>query len=141
MSTDSCQTQNVILQVQTIRDRRKRKCLKKSTTLVREERDLGGDVRRPYSDWATGLMTDESWFDCRQGQGVVSAPQNVHTNCGAHSASLQRVPGISPDGATPYHSPPSTVGTHLHSTPPPCVQIARKGENLHFKCKCKCKSY
>jgi len=75
-------------------------------------------VRRPYRDWATGLMTDESWFDCRQGQGVVSARQNVHTKCGAHSASLQRVPVISPEGTTPYHSPPSTVDPYLHSTLP-----------------------
>ena len=76
-------------------------------------------------------MTDESWFDSRQGQGVVSALQNVHTNCAAHSASLQRVPRIFPDGTTPHHSPPSTVDLYLYS--PPYVQMARKGETLYFR--------
>jgi hypothetical protein len=87
-------------------------------------------VRRPYSDWATGLLTDESWFDCRQGQGVVSAPQNVHTNGGAHSTSLQRVPVICTDGATPYHSPPSTVDPYLHSTLPHHVSKWHAEEKL-----------
>ena len=62
-------------------------------------------MRRQHSDWATGIMTDESWIDSRQGQSVLSALQNIHT----HSASSQCVPGSLPKVNTPYHTPPSRV--------------------------------
>ena len=44
----------------------------------------------PYSDKATGLATEWSWLDSREGQDIFSSPKHSHWHW-AHSASIQYV--------------------------------------------------
>lgn len=61
-----------------------------------------------YGNYATGWITEESWFDSRQGQ-VIFLFSSVQTGSGAHSASCQWAPGVKRPAHEADHSSTSSV--------------------------------
>ena len=69
-----------------------------------------------YSNYATGLTTEESWFDSRKSEEICLIIQSGHTGSGAHpKAYPMGIGGCFPGGEVkrPWgyadHSPPSSV--------------------------------
>ena len=60
------------------------------TSFLRAQIQNDAQMFAQYSDYRTGWMTRKPRFDPQQG--------DMHTGCGGHLATVQRVPGVIPPG-------------------------------------------